>query len=238
MKKKTPYAVPQKRKPFFRGFKQFLKIFIRKPKFICLGGMPEEKAIIVSNHSAASGPLTIELYYPRFFIPWGTFEMCRNYRGRFQYLYRVYYRQKKKYPAFFAYVFAAVAAAVTRGVYKGMQLLPTYPDARLIGTIRKSIEILDDGKSILIFPEDSSDGYKEFLTEYYPGFVFVAKTYRRLRGEDLPVYNCYFHKKKKLFIVDRLVRIGALLDKGMTEREIAALFRDRVNALAHEYLGK
>lgn len=105
MKKKTPYAVPQKRKPFFRGFKQFLKIFIRKPKFICLGGMPEEKAIIVSNHSAASGPLTIELYYPRFFIPWGTFEMCRNYRGRFQYLYRVYYRQKKKYPAFFAYVF-------------------------------------------------------------------------------------------------------------------------------------
>ena len=109
MKKKTPYAEPQKRKPFFRGFKQFLKIFIRKPKFICLGGMPEEKAIIVSNHSAASGPLTIELYYPRFFIPWGTFEMCRNYRGRFQYLYRVYYRQKKKYPAFFAYVFAAVA---------------------------------------------------------------------------------------------------------------------------------
>ena len=238
MREKEPYRVPQKRKPFFRCFKQFLKLFVRKPEIVSLGGKPEERAIVVSNHSAASGLLTLELYYPNFFIPWGTFEMCQNYRGRFRYLNTVYYRQKKKYPAPVSFVFAAVAAAVTRGVYKGMQLLPSYPDARLLGTIRKSVRILDEGKSVLIFPEDSSDGYKELLTEYYAGFVFLAKTYRRLRGVDLPVYNCYFHKKKRLLIIDRPVYLKELFDRGMNEHEIAAFFKDRVNALAREYLGK
>ncbi len=238
MKEKEAYRVPQKRKPFFCCFKQFLKLFIRKPKIVSLGGVPEKRAIVVSNHSAASGPLTLELYYPNFFIPWGTYEMCQNYRGRFRYLNEIYYRKKKKLPAPVSFVFAAVAAAVTRGVYKGMSLLPSYPDARLLGTVRKSIQILDDGKSVLIFPENSSDGYKEILTEYYPGFAFLAKTYRRLRNVDLPVYNCYFHKKKRLLIIDRPVYLKELFDRGMDEREIAAYFKDRVNALAREYLGK
>ena len=49
--------------------------------------------------------------------------MCGGYRDRWKYLYHVYLRQKKKVPAFFAFIAATVAACFTGMFYKGLQLV-------------------------------------------------------------------------------------------------------------------
>lgn len=55
----------------FRSLMKALKLFKRKPKIYNLNDEKlKNNAIYISNHSAASGPLTISLYFPVFFIPW------------------------------------------------------------------------------------------------------------------------------------------------------------------------
>lgn len=73
---------------------------------------------------------------------------------------------EKKVPAFFAFIAATVAACFTGMFYKGLQLVATYPDNRMLSTLRYTHRLLDEGRGILIFPENSSDGYKAVLEEF------------------------------------------------------------------------
>ena len=99
-KKERILGTPKKRGKFFTFFKGFLRIFTRKPKIINLNDKIEDRAIYLSNHSGSSGPFTLEMFFPKYFVPWGTYEMCGGYRDRWKYLYHVYLRQKKRFPPF------------------------------------------------------------------------------------------------------------------------------------------
>ena len=175
-KKERILGTPKKRGKFFTFFKGLLRIFTRKPKIINLNDKIEDRAIYLSNHSGSSGPFTLEMFFPKYFVPWGTYEMCGGYRVRWKYLYHVYLRQKKKVPAFFAFIAATVAACFIGMFYKGLQLVATYPDNRMLSTLRYTHRSLDEGRGILIFPENFSDGYKAVLEEFFAGFVLLAKT--------------------------------------------------------------
>lgn len=227
----------KKRKPFFRCVKGMLKIIKRKPRIIDLNeGKVEGKGIFISNHSAASGPLILELYFPYHFTPWGTYEMNGNIKSRWNYLYHVYFQQKKHKSKFASFLITIPACVLLKGFYNGMGLISTYPDNRLISTFKKSFEKFKKDEAVLIFPENSSQGYKEILEEYNPGFVSLSKMYYRKENVDLPVYTCYYHKDTNVLVIDKPQYIKPLFDKGMNEKEIAEHFKDRTNELRAEYV--
>lgn len=218
------------RKKWWRFIMVFLRIFKRKPKFIVLGDKLEDQAIYLCNHVGASGPLTLELYFPKLFRFWGTYEMNEGMGKRFKYLSTTYFHQKKHLPKFLAFVVAIFATPFMTIFYKGIRLISTYPDARLINTFKQSYEVLDQNQSIIIFPEDSSKGYFEHLTKYFAGFVKLAdKCYAR--GQDLLIYNMYYQKKNKLIVIDQPIRYSEVKAWNLTKEEIAEKFRCRANEL-------
>ena len=78
---------------------------------------------------------------------------------------------------FFIAIFASPVMAI---FYKGINLISTYKDIRLLNTFKQSFKSLDNKESIIIFPEDSSNGYFEHLTKYFPGFFMLGeKCYER-----------------------------------------------------------
>lgn len=237
-KKEKILGKPKKRGKFFTCFKGFLKLFTRKPKIINLNNTIEDKAIYLSNHSGSSGPFTLELFFPKYFIPWGTYEMCGGYKDRWKYLYHVYLKQKKKVPSFFAFIGASVAACFTGMFYKGLQLVATYPDSRMLSTLRYTHKILDDKRGVLIFPENSADGYKSVMEEFFAGFVLLSKTYYNRSGEDLPVYTIYWDKKANTMVIDKPEYCNALLKAGKTVKQVAEFFKDKANALRNNFILK
>lgn len=237
-KKEKILGTPLKRGRFFTAFKWFLRIFARKPKIINRNEVIEDRAIYISNHSGSSGPFTLELFFPKYFVPWGTYEMCGGYRDRWKYLYYIYLRQKKKVPAFFAFIAATAAACFTGMFYKGLQLVATYPDNRMRSTLRYTHKLLDENRGVLIFPENSDDGYKEVLEEYYAGFVLLAKTYYKRTGIDLPVYTVYWDKKANTMVIDRPEYCNELLAAGKNARQVAEYFKDKTNMLRNVFIKK
>ena len=224
------------RKPFFRFIKHFARWFVRKPKWEYTGEHPEGPCIYISNHSAASGPATYELYFPKNMRIWGTYEMCGRFRTRWRYLNKIYFPKKKKRSRFSSFFLATILTPILALFYKGMRIIPTYPDHRLMDTVKLSISELESGVSILIFPEDSREGYHELLTDFYGGFLTLAKRYNLQTGKDIHIVNLYYHKKTRRVIVGEPKSYLSVAERFSDKEELLRFFLDDTNRLFREYI--
>ena len=154
--------------PIFDRLKSVFRLFKKKPAIIELGGCYDQPTIYVANHAAANGPFTYGLYFPRRFVPWGTYEMCGNISERWNYLYHTFYRKKLKFSPLKSFLIATPFCVISKMVYCGAELIPTYKDIRLSSTIKHSIQAMQNGNSVLIFPENSEDvGYCENIDRFH-----------------------------------------------------------------------
>ncbi len=221
MKEKKPYKLKLKRGRIFSFLKSIFRIFKKKPEIINLSGEElKSKAIYLTNHAGANGPLTYELYFPKRITPWGAYEMTGNYKERWNYLYHVFYQQKLHWGKVKSFVIATLFAIISKMCYNAVGLIPTYTDNRMIYSIKTSFKILDANSSLLIFPEDSREGYFNPPHAFNKGFVAMSKIYNRIRKIDVPVYICSFIAKAKKIVVSKPIFVNKMLEGGMSEQEV------------------
>ena len=221
-----------KRRPFFRFFKAVTRIFIKKPKIVNLNETLENGSIFLCNHSGATGPFVLEYYFPRDFHFWGTYEMTLGFKERWKYMAYKEFPNMRHNNKFMSYVKASVVAPFSGMFYKGLQLIPTYPDGRLKKSIETSFDYLNKNSNIIIFPEDISKGYFDVLKSYFSGFWLLAKQYVEKFKRDIKIYNMYFKKKTKTLIIDKAISVKELIRKNFDRKKIAEQFKDRANELA------
>ena len=230
MSKKPTDGGQKNRKLWFKAFKKLLVKRYKRPEFIYLGKGFSAGSIIVSNHEGTDAPLSLELYCDTPIRMWGASEMNSGLVPLYKYQTRVYYHQRKHWNLHLARLFCLLASPLTNLFYKGLNLISTYRDVRFRKTLKESIEALENGESIVVFPEDATNGYLPELEGFFPGFVMLAEVCAR-RGMDLPIYVTYFKKKELKYIVDQPIYYSELSRNGATRAEIADRLRHRCNAL-------
>ena len=90
--------------------------------------------------------------------------------------------------------------------------------------------------SLLIFPENSNVGYKDLLTDFFPGFVILANQYYRATGEDVPVYPVYYSVKKRIMVIGKPLFVQEMIKEGLKRNQIAERFCNEVNQLYCDYI--
>ena len=226
----------QNRKTWFRGATRFLRLFFRKRKYLFLGEMPKEKCVVFSNHVGASCPVFHELYSPFKMRYWGTYEMTESFKVNYKYLSTTYLRDKKGFNKFFGKVIGGIITPFVRIFYRGMQLIPTYKNINFFKTIKMSEKSINDGETLIIYPEDSHDGYHDHLTNYFSGGFYFMDKYTTKYNCDLTVFNCYYVKKLRTFIVDKEIMFSELKNEFGTDYDaMAKKFCDRANELGEHY---
>ena len=218
------------RKWWFRFLKKLMKSRYKKPNFVYLGEEITNGAMILSNHEGTDAPMSFEIYSKKPIRFWGSFEMNSGLRRMYSYQTKVYYHEKKHCNLFLARLFCLIASPLTNLFYKGLNLISTYPDARLKNTLKESFDALKNGENIVIFPEKSTEGYKDVLDGFHAGFVLLGD-YTLKNGMDLPIFVSYFNKKKRVYIVDKPVLYSELKEKFKTKEEIAQELCDRCNKI-------
>ena len=234
-KKKNDNGI-KKDQPVWKRTSKVLKWIFKKPEIISLSGELPQKAIYVANHAAMFGPVMYNLYMPVSIAPWGAYPMTEDYKSRYNYLRNVYFIQKRHKSKFAATILASFEAALSIYFYRGLRVIPSYNDNRFIKTIRRSIDMLDNDIGVMIFPEDSDEGYHEVLTDFHAGFVELAKYYGKKKGEDIPIYPVYYHAKKRVIVIGEPSRLTDYTDKGMNRQEIATNFCHQVNELFFNHI--
>ena len=214
-----------------------MRLLFKKPTVINLAGEIADCSIILANHSAKSGPACLDLYYPKKSAKWGAHPMLGGYKDRFLYLRDILYIKKMgKKDNFFTSFKAAIMAIFSKWVYKGMRVLPTYTDARFLNTLRYSISVLEQGASVMIYPEDSNKGYFDVLTRFFTGFVMLSEEYYHKHGISLPIYPVHYSVKKRIMVIGKPSYVQDLIKQGMNRYEIAEYFCNEVNQLYYKYI--
>ncbi len=230
------FKMPSRKQPVFKIARKILKIFYPIKKVENLGEPLPNKCIIVSNHAAKVGPMTLELHFPCFCAKWGAHQMLGNYNMRFHYLRDVFYIQKQGFSKFKATLKAGFEALFSIYFYRGMKILPTFPDSRLRKTLQYSVDVLDNDMAVMVYPENSNEGYFDEMTQFFPGFVMLAETYFKKTGEDVPVYPAYFSNKQKKIVIGKPAYVQDYVKQGLDRYQIADRFKEQVNELYRKHI--
>lgn len=237
VKKQKEFKVPSRKKPIFNIVRCFLRLRYKKPQIINLAGDIEDRSIVVVNHSGKNGPPALDIRYPKFTVKWGAHEMLGNYFSRRAYLRDILYIKKYgRKPGFWTTFKASFEAIFSLRIYRGMRFMPTYQDGRFATTLRNSVKVLDANMSVMVYPENSNEGYKDVLTEFFPGFVMLAEKYYRQKGEDVPVYPVYYSIKKRIMAIGKPLYVQDMVKEGLDRYQIAQRYCDAVNQLYFDYV--
>jgi len=215
---------------WFRIVKGFLRIFVRKPKYIYLKEEFTGPCLILSNHCSVHGPLAYELFTDKCIRLWGTYEMNSDLKSVYRYLSNVYFHQKKHINKFLSKIIGFIACPILYIFYRGLRLISTYTDYRFKNTLRESMEALKDDQTLVIFPEDSSEGYFDEIKVFKPGFLALAN-HAYKTGLDLPIFVAYYNHKTRNLIFDKKVMYSELLSLNLTSEELLDKLRIRCNEL-------
>lgn len=222
--------VKKKRKLWFKVLKGIMRMRYKRPAFVYLGKPFGNGALILSNHEGTDAPMSLEIYNPSPTRMWGAHEMNSGLKAMYKYQTRVYYHEKKHWNLHAARAFCLLASPLTNMFYKGLNLISTYRDARLVKTMRESLEAVKKGENIVVYPEDSSKGYLEKLEGFHPGFLSFAEIAKK-NGIDLPIYVTYFKKKERVYVIDEPILYSTLCEKYKTKEEISNYLLTRCNEL-------
>lgn len=135
--------------------------------------------------------------------------MNTSFRMLYKHMTKDYYHEILGWNIHLARLFCLIASPLTYLFYKGLRLVSTYKDYRFRQSIDESIELIKKDKNIVIFPENSENGYLDELKEFYPGFVLFCETALR-RGYDLPIYASYLRRKTNTFMFDKPIMFSEL----------------------------
>lgn len=177
-------------KTLYKVLKSLVRIFYKERTFLGLENLPNEPAIIVGNHAQIHGPITCECYYPRHKKIWTISQMMNKHEVP-NYAYHDFWSNKPKWSKWFYKSTSYIIAPLSEYLLTHAETLPVYKDARIIHTFKMTINQLNEGNDIIIFPEYKMK-YNHILNDFQENFVDIAKLYYKKYGKKLsfvPMYN-------------------------------------------------
>ena len=114
-----------------------------------------------------------------------------------EYAFRDFWSQNPKWTHPFYKALAHAITPLSVLLFNHAETIPVYRDNRVLVTFRETMQALEAGTSVLIFPEHDKR-HNHVLDDFQDRFIDVAKLYRRRSGSCLafvPVYICPALKK-------------------------------------------
>lgn len=191
MKKKTSLL--------YKIIKGCIYLFYKKMKVVGLKSAPKKQVIFVANHSQMNGPIACELYMPKNCYIWCAGEMM-NLKEVPGYAFRDFWSQKPKWTHGFYKLLSYLIAPVAVCIFNHARTIGVYHDMRLKSTFKTTIQMLQEDKTILIFPEKDVK-HNNILYQFQENFVDVAKLYYKKTGIELAFVPMYIAPNlKKMYI--------------------------------------
>lgn len=176
------------------------------PKIEVVGqdNLPEEPVILVGNHSQINGPIACELYAPGKHYTWCAGEMM-HLKDVPAYAYRDFWSGKPKAVRWFYKLLSYLIAPLSVCIFNNANTIGVYHDTRIISTFKQTVQRLQEGNHVVIFPEHSVP-YNHILCQFQDRFVDVAKLYHKRTGKAVCFVPMYLAPKLKKMYLGKPIR--------------------------------
>lgn len=186
--------------------------------------------LYIANHSIAYGPVSMYVAFDRRFRPWVISNVC--HMRTFPAFARMdFFHPKNPVSRAFFWVASYILAPVGQWLFANVEAIPAHFSRDIVKSLQKSMETLEEGISLLIFPEERKY-FSPYVEEFQDGFAYVARQYwkrykKRLR--IVPVYSCAWDKTITL---GQPVEFDPKAPFDAQKRALAEYCRDAIDGIA------
>ena len=214
----------------FRIVRGLVRVFYGKMEVEGLENLPKKDVIIVGNHTQMNGPIAGELFLPKNCYTWCAGQMM-NRKEVPEYAFNDFWSQKPKWTHPFYKALAHIIAPLADCIFNCARTIPVYRDMRIIGTFKRTVQMLKDGKNILIFPE-KDEKHNNILYKFQENFVDVALMYYKKTGVELTFVPLYIAPRLKKMYIGAGIRFDGKAPIEEERRRIADCMSEAITEMA------
>lgn len=220
-----------KKKPWlFRVIKYLVRLFYPKTEVVGIENLPDEPVVIVGNHTQMHGPIACELYFSDNCYTWCAGQMMKLKEVP-EYAYTDFWSQKPKIIRPLFKIVSYIIAPLSVLVFNNARTIAVYKDNRILSTFRESISKLQNGNSIVIFPEHDKK-YNNIIYDFQEGFVDVARLYYKRTGKELSFVPLYIAPKLKKMYLGKPIKFSAQTPIAEERRRICDYLMNEITDIA------
>ena len=214
----------------YRVIRFLVKLF--SPSFQVSGAenLPDEPCVIVGNHSQMYGPIAGELYTPGKHYIWCAGEMMHREEVA-DYAFQDFWINKPKATRWFYRLLSHLIAPLSELIFTNAHTIPVYHDTRLITTYRDSIARLQEGNSMVIFPEHNLK-HNNIINDFQDKFIDLARFYYKKTGKELCFVPLYLPPRPTPTIYGKPIRFCAAAPIAQERQRICTALMDEITAMA------
>lgn len=214
----------------FKFIRTTVAVFSPKMEVLGMENLPDEPVIIVGNHAQMYGPIACELYLPQNVYTWCAGQMM-ELKAVPTYAFEDFWAKKPKRIRWFYKVLSYLIAPLSVLVFNSARTIAVYRDKRILTTFRQTISALQDGRSVVVFPEHDMP-FNHIIHEFQDRFIDLAKLYYRRTGKQLAFVPLYIAPELSKMCLGEPIRFCAGEDMEQERMRICARLMDSVTELA------
>ena len=193
--------------PVYKVIKWLVKVFYPKIEVVGVDNLPDEPVMVVGNHTQMNGPIACELYFPGNRYTWCAGEMM-HLKDVPAYAYKDFWSAKPKYIRWFYKLLSYIIAPLSVCVFNNAQTIGVYHDARIISTFKQTVQRLQEGSSVVIFPEHDVP-HNHIICQFQDKFIDIAKLYYKRTKKELAFVPLYIAPTLKKMYLGKPIRFCA-----------------------------
>lgn len=192
--------------------------------------LPQEACLIVGNHAQMHGPIASELYFPVERFTWCAGQMM-HLKEVPPYAFQDFWSRKPKWTHWFYRGLSYLIAPISVCVFNNAQTIPVYRDARIISTFKQTVNRLQEGSSVVIFPEHDVP-YNHILWDFQDKFIDIARLYYKRTGKTLAFVPMYVAPARKAMYLGAPVRFRPEAPMDEERQRIKNTLMERITEIA------
>lgn len=214
----------------FRVIRWIVKLVYRKYRIEGQENLPEEPVVIVGNHSQLHGPLACELYFPDQYYTWCAGQMMQLKEVP-AYTFQDFWSYKPKSVRWIYKIISYLIAPLSVCLFTNARTIGVYRDARIISTFKNTVNKLQQGSSVVVFPEHY-EPHNHVINDFQDKFIDIAKLYYKRSGKELTFVPMYIAPNLKTMYLCEPIRYQADGDMAQERERICNHLMDRITEKA------
>lgn len=201
-----------------------------KMELVGLENLPREACIIVGNHSQAHGAIVSEERLPFDHFTWCASQMMDK-KEVSDYAFQDFWSDKPQSIQWLFWIVSRLIKYPAVYIMTHARTIPVYHDSRCLTTFRRSMEKLEDGYHLVIFPECRQE-YNNILYEFQDRFIDLAWMYYKRTGKRLQFVPMYLAPKLKKIFFGQPISFDPEAPKAAERQRIKQALMDAITDIA------
>ena len=216
--------------PLYKLIKAMVRLFYGKTAVVGAEHLPGGPCIVVGNHCQMDGPIACELDFPGQHWTWCAGEMM-HWKDVPDYAFRDFWSAKPKAVRWFFRILSYLITPLSVCVFNNANCIGVYHDSRIISTFRETVEKLQAGANVIIFPE-TDPPVNNILSTFQDRFVTVAKQYVKRSGKPISFVPLYLAPALRTMYLGEPVAFDPEAPTREECKRVCGILAGRITALA------